>query len=74
MLDVARPDERSVVTYVSEYFHKFSAMDQFDVAGKRIAKLVALQKSNDQLKTDYLTKAQYAIDIKQYTNLSPELS
>jgi len=68
LLDVARPDERSVVTYVSEYFHRFSAQDQFDAMGKRIAKLVALQKTNDQLKTDYLNKAKALVDWINQTN------
>jgi len=58
IVDVARPDERSIVTYVSEYFHCFSSQNQFEVASRRIAKLVGLQKSNDQLKNEYLKNAQ----------------
>jgi actinin alpha len=62
LLDVARPDERSIVTYVSEYFHKFSAQNAVEIAGKRLEKLVAFAKSNDQLKADYLDRAQRFVD------------
>lgn len=62
LLDVARPDERSVVTYVSEYFHCFSAQNQVEIAGRRIANLVALAKANDELKNEYVRKAQALVD------------
>jgi len=69
IVDVPRPDERSVMTYVSEYFHKFSAQNQFEVAGRRIAKLVALAKTNDQLKNDFLQKAEELVRwIHEATN------
>jgi len=62
LYNVARPDERSIITYVSEFFHKFSAQDQIEVAGKRIANLVAIAKANEQLKADYQLKGQALID------------
>jgi actinin alpha len=69
IVDVPRPDERSVVTYVSEYFHKFAAQDQFEVAGRRIAKAVGLAKTNDELKNNYIEKAQALVDwINNNTN------
>ncbi|OBZ87009.1 Alpha-actinin-like protein 1 [Choanephora cucurbitarum] len=36
--DIEKPDERSVMTYVAEYFHAFSAHDEFETAGRRVAK------------------------------------
>jgi actinin alpha len=62
LVDVARPDERSVITYVSEYFHCFAAQDQYEVAARRIAKAAALAKANDDLKNDYLSKAQHLVE------------
>jgi len=56
--DVPRPDEKSIITYVSEFFHYFSSQNQNEVAGRRIAKLVALAKSNDALRNEYVQKAE----------------
>jgi len=70
LLDVARPDERSIVTYVSEYFHKFSAQNAIEIAGKRISNLVSLAKTNDQLKSDYLDRAQKLVDWINQTDQS----
>ncbi|KAI9244436.1 hypothetical protein EDC94DRAFT_530880, partial [Helicostylum pulchrum] len=36
--DISKPDEKSVMTYVAEYFHAFSARDEFETAGRRVAK------------------------------------
>lgn len=67
LLDVPRPDEKSVITYVSEYFHKFSAQNQVEVAGRRIANLVALARANDQMKNDYINRAQALVDWTNQT-------
>jgi Ca2+-binding EF-hand superfamily protein len=58
LVDVARPDERSVMTYVSMYFHCFASQNQQEIAGRRIAKVVKLTQTNDQLKTEYSGKAE----------------
>jgi actinin alpha len=58
LVDVARPDERSVITYVSEYFHCFASQGEAEGAGKRIAALVANARANDALKAQYNHDAQ----------------
>eukprot|EP01112_Ceratiomyxa_fruticulosa_P007166 TRINITY_DN1849_c0_g3_i1.p1 TRINITY_DN1849_c0_g3~~TRINITY_DN1849_c0_g3_i1.p1 ORF type:complete len:1136 (+),score=332.00 TRINITY_DN1849_c0_g3_i1:335-3409(+) len=55
--DMVEPDERSVMTYVSEYFHCFASQNQNEVAGRRIGKIFNMQRTNDQLKDDYIAKA-----------------
>jgi len=57
IVDVARPDERSIITYISEFFHKFSAQNQQELAARRIAKVTKMTQLNDQLKADYNQKA-----------------
>lgn len=45
VVDVAKPDERSVMTYVAYWFHAFSALDKIETAGRRIEKFVEVTGS-----------------------------
>jgi len=38
--DVAKPDERSLMTYIAYWFHAFSKMEQVENAGRRVEKFV----------------------------------
>jgi len=57
LVDVPKPEERSVMTYIAEFYHVFSANRKNEIAGRRIGKLVDLTKTNDELKHDYENKA-----------------
>ncbi|XP_065610862.1 spectrin beta chain, non-erythrocytic 5 isoform X1 [Cyrtonyx montezumae] len=50
---VPSPDERSIMTYVSLYYHYFSRMKQGQTNQKRLAKIVFLLKEIDDLKFLY---------------------
>uniref|UniRef100_A0A8B9BFF0 Calponin-homology (CH) domain-containing protein n=1 Tax=Anser brachyrhynchus TaxID=132585 RepID=A0A8B9BFF0_9AVES len=50
---VPYPDERSIMTYVSLYYHYFSRMKQGQTIQKRLAKIVFLLKEIDDLKLLY---------------------
>lgn len=56
MVDI-KPDERSVITYVSQYYHVFSKYNQAEVAGRRIGKLCDLNEALSNMKNDYTDKA-----------------
>lgn len=57
MLDVVRPDEKSVMTYVSLYYHAFASSKKDEDAARRIGRLVDMQSSTDQMKADYNDRA-----------------
>ncbi|XP_060544187.1 spectrin beta chain, non-erythrocytic 5 [Pantherophis guttatus] len=47
------PDERSIMTYVSFYYHYFSRQKQGQTVQKRLAKIVFCLKETDELKFQY---------------------
>ena len=57
IVGVPKPDERSVMTYVSQFYHAFSASRKNEVAGRRIGNLVDTTKQNDALKAQYDDKS-----------------
>ena len=38
------PDERSVITYVAEFFHKFSSEDKMETGARRVEKFAELMQ------------------------------
>lgn len=57
IVDVPKPDERSVMTYISQFYHYFSQNRKQEVAGRRIGKLVDMNKTMEELKADYGVKS-----------------
>ncbi|KAJ1914929.1 alpha-actinin [Tieghemiomyces parasiticus] len=51
--DVAKPDEKSVMTYVAQYFHAFANLDRVDRAGRRVGKFAEVMQSVWEMGTDY---------------------
>ncbi|KAM4689983.1 spectrin beta chain, non-erythrocytic 5 [Rhinophrynus dorsalis] len=52
---IPHPDERSIMTYVSLYYHYFSRMKQGQTVQKRIGNIMSLVLEIDQLKNQYET-------------------
>ncbi|GCB67185.1 hypothetical protein scyTo_0012111 [Scyliorhinus torazame] len=50
---ILHPDEKSIMTYVSLYYHYFSKMRQGQTVQKRITKIIHLLKDNEDLKLEY---------------------
>ncbi len=61
IVDTERPDERSVMTYISEFFHKFSSQDQKEVAARRIQKFVKFQENVEDNENTYVLNTQDVI-------------
>ncbi|KAI7830313.1 actinin-like protein [Gamsiella multidivaricata] len=51
--DITKPDERSIMTYVAQYFHAFSELGKVDTAGRRIAKFAEVMESVWSMENDY---------------------
>ncbi|ORZ26598.1 calponin homology domain-containing protein [Lobosporangium transversale] len=51
--DISKPDERSIMTYVAQYFHAFSELGKVDTAGRRVAKFAEVMESVWTMQNDY---------------------
>jgi len=60
--DSPKPDERSIMTYVSEYFHCFAAMDVKELAARRVQKFVQFNQGIEEMETEYESGAQALLD------------
>lgn len=55
IVEMPKPDEMSVMAYVSLYYHAFQSNKQVEIAARRIANLLKLQREIDALMAQYNT-------------------
>ncbi|XP_070577516.1 alpha-actinin-like [Ptychodera flava] len=48
-----KPDEKSIMTYVSSYYHAFSGAQQAETAAGRICKVLQVNQDNERLMEEY---------------------
>lgn len=53
IVNIPRPDERSIMTYVAAMYKVFSSLDNVEAAGKRITKFVEFERQVQELVHDY---------------------
>lgn len=58
LLSVPKPDERAVMTYISEYFHCFASQDVKEKSAARIQKFVTFNRHMEEMEHQYETGAQ----------------
>jgi len=68
MVNLPRPDERSVMTYCAALYKVFSAYDKVELAGQHVGKFVELMKSINDMQHDYERRARELIDWVNATN------
>jgi len=61
-LDVERPDDKSVMTYISEFYHKFTSQNHKEIAARRIQKFAQFNKSVEEIENSYAESAQQLLD------------
>ncbi|KAJ1551036.1 hypothetical protein HK096_003533 [Nowakowskiella sp. JEL0078] len=62
LVDVVKPDERSVMTYIAQYFHAFSALGKVDAAGRRVGQFGQVMQQIWELQNDYERRVRTIID------------
>jgi Ca2+-binding EF-hand superfamily protein len=68
LVDITKPDERSVMTYVAQYFHAFSSLGKVEVAGRRVGKFAVALKAAFEMQHNYEVRASKLIkDVTQIT-------
>ncbi|CAF0858942.1 unnamed protein product [Brachionus calyciflorus] len=53
MVNCIRPDDRSVMTYVSAYYHAFAGAHKAETAANRICKVLKVNQENERLMEEY---------------------
>lgn len=53
LAEIIKPDERSVMTYIAQYFHAFSSAGKVETAGRRLNKFANTITSIWELSNDY---------------------
>lgn len=53
MVNSVKPDERSVMTYVSAYYHAFAGAQHAETAANRICKVLKINQENEKLMEEY---------------------
>eukprot|EP01122_Echinamoeba_exundans_P015579 TRINITY_DN745_c1_g1_i1.p2 TRINITY_DN745_c1_g1~~TRINITY_DN745_c1_g1_i1.p2 ORF type:complete len:567 (+),score=216.91 TRINITY_DN745_c1_g1_i1:395-2095(+) len=53
IVNIPRPDERSIMTYVAAMYKVFSSLDNVEAAGKRLTKFVEFERQVQELVHDY---------------------
>ena len=72
-IDVSKPDEKSVMTYVASYYHTFSKIKAGATGGKRIGNIVMKMKVVKEEQNNYeMFSSKNLVWIREKTGRWPE--
>jgi len=57
-----RPDDKSVMTYISEFYHKFTSENKKEIAARRIQKFAQYNQNVEDLENNYTNNAQQLLE------------
>ncbi|RMY24530.1 hypothetical protein D0865_11470 [Hortaea werneckii] len=60
--DVAKPDERSLMTYIAYWFHAFSQMERVENAGRRVEKFVSTMNGAWEMQNNFERRMRALLD------------
>ncbi|POS84956.1 Alpha-sarcomeric (F-actin cross linking protein) [Erysiphe pulchra] len=60
--DVAKPDERSLMTYIAYWFHAFSQMEKMENAGRRVEKFISSMQGAWEMRSAYERRMRELLD------------
>ncbi|CAI6333938.1 unnamed protein product [Periconia digitata] len=60
--DVARPDEKSLMTYIAYWFHAFSQMERVENAGRRVEKFVQNMQGAWEMQNNFEKRMRQLLD------------
>ena len=60
--DVAKPDERSLMTYIAYWFHAFSQMERVENAGRRVEKFVSTMNGAWEMQNSFERRMRALLD------------
>ncbi|GAB7362433.1 hypothetical protein MBLNU230_g2755t1 [Neophaeotheca triangularis] len=60
--DVAKPDERSLMTYIAYWFHAFSQMERVENAGRRVEKFVTNMQGTWEMQNNFERRMRALLD------------
>merc|ERR1711977_221878 len=60
--DVAKPDERSLMTYIAYWFHAFSQMEKVENAGRRVEKFVSTMNGAWEMQNNFERRMRALLD------------
>lgn len=64
---VARPDERSIMTYLAQMYTTFSALDKIETAGRRVERFIEVMQSTMEMRHSYEGRTAALIDAMRLT-------